>query len=67
MQLLQGQGMSVTDAVRQIGVTVQTYDRWRRLYGVMGREQLRRLKEPETSQSDGRAASTGLPPITDPD
>ena len=58
VEVLQGQGMSEADAVRQIGVTVQTYDRWRRLYGVMGREQLRRLKELETSQSDGRAAST---------
>ncbi|MEO0625325.1 MAG: helix-turn-helix domain-containing protein [Pseudomonadota bacterium] len=51
---MQGQGVSVADAVRQIGVTVQTYDRWRRLYVGMGREQLRRLKEHQTSQSDGK-------------
>ena len=47
VEVLQGQGMSVADAVRQIGVTVPTYYRWRRLYGGMGREQLKRLKELE--------------------
>ena len=47
VEVLQGQGASVADAVRQIGVTVQTYYRWRRLYGGMGREQLRRPKELE--------------------
>ncbi|MEO0427319.1 MAG: IS3 family transposase [Pseudomonadota bacterium] len=51
VEVLQGQGMSVADAVRQIGVTVQTYYRWRRLYGGMGREQLRRLKELEKGVS----------------
>lgn len=43
--MLQGQGISIADAVRQIGVTQQTYYRWRKLYGGMGREQLKRLKE----------------------
>lgn len=47
VEVLQSQGMSVAAAVRQIGVTQQTYYRWRRLYGGMGREQLRRLKELE--------------------
>ena len=27
---LQGQGKSVSETVRQIGVTVQSYDRWRK-------------------------------------
>lgn len=39
--------MSIADAVRQICVTQQTYYRWRKLYGGMGREQLKRLKELE--------------------
>ncbi len=39
--------MSVAEAVRQIGVTQQTCYRWRRFYGGMGREQLKRLKELE--------------------
>ena len=47
VEVLQGQGMSIADAVRQIGVTQQTYHRWRKLHGGMGREQLKRLKELE--------------------
>ena len=30
VEVLQGQGKSVSDAVRQIGVMVQTYYRWRK-------------------------------------
>ena len=30
VEVLQGQGRSVSEAVRQIGVTVQTYYRWRK-------------------------------------
>ena len=37
VEVLQGQGKSVADAVRQIGVTVQTYYRWRKAYGGMRR------------------------------
>ena len=33
VEVLQGQGMSVQEAVRQIGVSVQTYYRWRKEYG----------------------------------
>ena len=39
VEVLQGQGRSVSDAVRQIGVTVQTYYRWRKEYGGMRVEQ----------------------------
>lgn len=46
--LLQGQGQSVQEAVRQIGVTVQTYCRWRKAYGGMNRDPLKPLKELET-------------------
>ena len=52
VDVLQGQGMSIADAVRQIGVTQQTHDRWRRLYCGMGREQLKRLKVPESEASN---------------
>ena len=34
---LQGQGMTIADAVRQRGVTQQAYHRWRKMYGGMGR------------------------------
>jgi transposase len=30
VEVLQGQGKSVSEAVRQIGVTVQTYHPWRK-------------------------------------
>ena len=60
VEVLQGQGMSVADAVRQIGVTVQTYYRWRRLYGGMGREQLRRLKALEKENQRLRRAVSDL-------
>lgn len=35
VEVLQGQGSSTADAVRQIGVTQQTYYRWRKEYGGM--------------------------------
>jgi len=47
VEVLQGQGMTIAEAVRQIGVTQQTYYRWRKMYGGMGRDQLKRLKELE--------------------
>ena len=37
VEVLQGQGMTIAEAVRQIGVTQQTFYRWRKLYGGMGR------------------------------
>ncbi|SFU94078.1 Transposase, partial [Aliiroseovarius crassostreae] len=39
--------MTISEAVRQIGVTQQAFYRWRKLYGGMGRSQLQRLKELE--------------------
>ena len=48
VEVLQGQGSSIADAVRQIGVTQQTYYRWRMEYGGTSRDQLKRLKELET-------------------
>ncbi len=44
LEVLQGQGMSVAEAVCQIGVTQQTYYRWRRLHGGMNRDGLKRLR-----------------------
>lgn len=39
--------MTIVAAVRQIGMTLQTYYRWRKLYGGTGRDQLKRLKKLE--------------------
>ena len=33
VEVLQGQGKSVSEAVRQICVTIQTYYQWRKEYG----------------------------------
>ena len=60
VEVLQGQGMTVADAVRQIGVTQQTYYRWRKLYGGMGRDPLRRLKELEKENQRLRRAVSDL-------
>lgn len=60
VEVLQGQGMPIADAVRQIGVTQQTYYRWRKLYGGMGREQLKRLKVLEKENQRLRRAVSDL-------
>jgi putative transposase len=43
-EILMAQGMTAQQAARQIGVTEQTYYRWRKEYGGMQVEQARRLK-----------------------
>ena len=47
VEVLQGQGMTIVDAARQISVSEQTVYRWRKQYGGMNRDQLKRLKELE--------------------
>ena len=44
VEVLVGQGMPRTDAIRQISITEQTYYRWRKQYGGMGTNQLKELK-----------------------
>ena len=41
VEVLQGHGQLIADAVRQIGVTQQTFYRWRKQYGGMSRAWLR--------------------------
>ena len=60
VEVLQGQGSSIADAVRQIGVTQQTYYRWRKEYGGMSRDQLKRLKQLETENTRLRRAVSDL-------
>ena len=60
VEVPQGQGSSVQEAVRQIGVTVQTYYRWRKQYGGMSRDQLKRLKELEAENTRLRRAVSDL-------
>ena len=60
VEVLQGQGTTIAEAVRQIGVTQQTFYRWRKLYGGMGRSQLKRLKELEKENQRLRRAVSDL-------
>ena len=60
VEVLQGQGMTIADAVRQIGITQQTYYRWRKEYGGMNRDQLKRLKELEKENQRLRRAVSDL-------
>jgi putative transposase len=43
-EVLLGQGATLAEVSRKLGVTEQTYYRWRREYGGMRLEQARRLK-----------------------
>ena len=47
MEVLLSTGQPVQTAVRQIGVTEQTYYRWRKEYGGVKTDQAKRLKELE--------------------
>ena len=49
--VLLAQGKTVPQACKQIGVTDQTYYRWRREYGGMKTDQAKRLKELERENS----------------
>jgi len=50
-EVILGQGGSTDEAVREIGVTKNTYYRWRQEYGGMKMDQARRLKELETENA----------------
>lgn len=43
-EVLLSQGQTVAQACKSLGVSEQTYYRWRREYGGMGTTQVRRLK-----------------------
>ena len=60
VDVLQGQGMSRVDAIRQIGVTEFTYYRWRKNYGGMGTDQLKQLKRLELENQRLRRAVADL-------
>jgi transposase-like protein len=44
VDVLISQGKSVADAVRTIGVTEVTYDRWRQEFGGLKSDQVKRMK-----------------------
>jgi transposase-like protein len=51
VEILLSQGKTTGEACRQLGITEQTYYRWRREYGGMEVEQVRRLKDLEQENS----------------
>jgi transposase len=44
VEVMTGQGTSMADAIRSIGVTEVTYYRWRSEYGGMKLDQVKRLR-----------------------
>jgi transposase len=59
-EVLTGQGMPRLDAIRQIGVTEQTFYRWKKKCGGMGTEQLKELKRLQKENERLRSAVSDL-------
>ncbi len=59
-EVLHGQGMSMADAIRQLGISEVTFYRWRKEYAGMSGDQLRRLKELEKENERLRRAVSDL-------
>ena len=60
VDVLHSQGMTIADAIRRIGVSEVTFYRWRKEYGGMKADQLRRLKELEKENERLRRAVSDL-------
>ena len=60
VDVLMAQGRPVADAVRAIGVTEVTYYRWRKEYGGLKGDQVKRLKELETENARLRRVVSDL-------
>ncbi len=60
VDVLHSQGMSIADAIRQIGVSEVTFYRWRKEYGGMKADQLKRLKDLEKENERLRRAVSDL-------
>ncbi len=60
VDVLHSQGMSMVDAIRRIGVSEVSYYRWRKEYGGMKTDQLKRLKELEKENQRLRRAVSDL-------
>jgi len=58
--VLHSQGMAMAEAIRQLGVSEVTYYRWRKEYGGLSGDQLRRLKDLEKENERLRRAVSDL-------
>ena len=56
VDVLVSQGQSVADAIRSIGVTEVSYYRWRREFGGLKTDQVKRMKELEAENARLRRA-----------
>ena len=59
-EVLSSEGRNVPEICREIGVTANTYYRWRKEYGGMGVNQAKRLKELERENSRLKRAVADL-------
>ena len=59
-EVLLSQGKAVAEVCRSLGVTEQTYYRWRKEYGGLRMEQARRLKQLEQENTRLRRAVADL-------
>ena len=60
VEVLVGQGTARVDAIRKVGITEQTYYRWRKKCGGMGTDQLRDLKRLQRENEHLRRAVSDL-------
>ena len=60
VEVLTAQGRSVAEAIRLIGITAVTYYRWRKEYGGLKGDQVKRLKELERENARLRQAVSDL-------
>ena len=60
VDVLVSQGSSVADAIRQIGISEVTYYRWRREFGGLKTDQVKRLKDLEVENTRLRRAVSDL-------
>ena len=60
VDVLTSQGQSAADAIRSIGVSEVTYYRWRREFGGLKSDQVKRLKDLETENTRLRRAVSDL-------
>ena len=60
IDVLLSQGKSVADAVRSIGTTEVTYYRWRKEFGGLKVDQVKRMKELEAENARLRRAVSDL-------
>lgn len=59
-EVMVGRGCGMEEVLREIGVTANTYYRWRKEYGGLGLDQARRMKELEQENARLKRAVVDL-------